>query len=111
MDLTKHTQLFVQQVHELGEWLGFETRNKYAIFDAQKIRLGYAAEQGKGALGFLFRQYLGHWRTFEVHFFNEQRELVFVAHHPFRWFFSRIEVFDAERKKNWSNPKAFFIFY
>ncbi len=32
---------------------------------------------------------------FDVSFFNPQRELFLVAHHPFRWFFSRIEVIDA----------------
>lgn len=88
-------RLLVNQVHELGEWLGFETRNKYQILDENRMPLGFAAEQQKGILGFILRQYLGHWRKFDVLFFNSERQPVMVGHHPFRWFFERIELKDA----------------
>jgi len=110
MDLTKNDKLILKQVHEIGELFGFETRNKYAILDAEQFPLGYAAEQSKGILGFFLRQFLGHWRKFEVHFFNEQRELVMVGQHPFRWFFERIEVYDANDKFIGAIQKRFAIF-
>jgi len=97
-DLTQTKTVLIRQVHELGEWFGFETRNKYQIMDQEKVVIGYAAEQQKGILGFIFRQYLGHWRKFDVHFFTATRELALIGHHPFRWFFQRVEVRDANEK-------------
>lgn len=94
--LSTFPRIFVKQVHELGEWIGFETRNKYQIVDEKQNLIAYAAEQQKGILGFLLRQYLGHWRKFDVHFFTPERTLFLVAHHPFRWFFQRIEMKDTQ---------------
>lgn len=102
-------KILVHQVHELGEWIGFETRNKYQIMNENKIVLGYAAEQQKGILGFLLRQYFGHWRKFDVHFFTPDRQLSIVAHHPFRWFFERIEVRDTSGKYLGAIQKRFAI--
>lgn len=95
IDLQGLNKLLVHQSHELGEWIGFETRNKYQIMNERKVLIGFAAEQQKGIFGFLLRQYLGHWRKFDVHFFSNDRQIAFVAHHPFRWFFERIEVRDS----------------
>ncbi|HVK61150.1 MAG TPA: phospholipid scramblase-related protein [Bdellovibrionales bacterium] len=92
--LSQHTQLFVRQVHELAELFGFETRNKYEISDDKRSTVAYAAEQQKGIFGFLFRQFLGHWRKYEVMFFTPSREPFFKAHHPFRFIFHRFEVMD-----------------
>ncbi len=86
----------VVQKKELGEVLiGFEGRNKYELRDLNDRPLGFAAEQGKGIFGFLMRSLLGHWRSFDVHIFDAQRQLAYRAHHPFRLFFQRLEVFDA----------------
>lgn len=90
--------VLVHQVHEIGEFFGFETRNKYQILDDQQGLIGYAAEQQKGIFGFILRQYLGHWRKFDVYFFTPDRTLTMIAHHPFRWFFQRIEVRTAQGK-------------
>lgn len=101
--------VFVHQIHEIGEWFGFETRNKYQIMDENKKPIGYAAEQQKGILGFLFRQYLGHWRRFDVHFFTADRQLLMVGHHPFRWFFERIEISDTQGHRLGAIQKRFSI--
>lgn len=90
--LTQHSQIFVKQAHEIAELLGYETRNKYQIVDSSQNPLAFAAEQQKGFLGFIFRQYLGHWRKFDMHFFTPKRDLFMIVHHPFRWLFQRIEV-------------------
>ena len=92
LDLSSNQRLFVKQIHEIGEWIGFETRNKYQIVAEDGTPVAFAAEQQKGIFGFLLRQYLGHWRTFDVHFFSRDRKTLLVGHHPFRWFFERIEL-------------------
>lgn len=92
MNLPNHKIIKIKQLKEFVELLGFETRNKYSIETEDGQSIGFAAEQGKGLLGILFRNVLGHWRTFEVHFFNSQRQLEFIASHPFRWIFHRIDV-------------------
>lgn len=86
-------ELYVRQRRELAELFGYETRNKYEISTRDREPVAYAAEQQKGVLGFLLRQFLGHWRTFEIHFFDLQRQLLFKAVHPFRFFFQRLEVY------------------
>lgn len=92
-NLMEHTSVVVRQRKELAELFGFETRNKYEISDANGNLLFYCAEMQKGFLGFIFRQLLGHWRTFELHFFDPQRQVVWKALHPFRFIFQRLEVF------------------
>ncbi len=85
-------KIFVKQTFELAELFSFETRNKYRICNEAGIDIAFAAEQQKGMWNFLFRQFLGHWRTFEIHFFDPLRKEFMVAHHPFRWFFQCLEL-------------------
>jgi uncharacterized protein YxjI len=94
--LRSQNELYVRQSHEMAELFGFETRNKYGVFTQDQRQVAFAAEQSKGILGFLMRQVLGHWRPFELHFFDVQRNLLLRAVHPFRFWFQRLEVFTAE---------------
>lgn len=94
-DLTTHAQLIVRQRKELIELLGFETRNKYEIDTHTGQPLLYAAEVRTGFLAMLARQFFGHWRRFEVHFFDTQKQMVWKAVHPFRWIFQRLDVYDG----------------
>jgi len=106
MNLANTSQVVVQQRKELVEMFGFETRNKYEIYNDQKQLIGFCAEQQKGFLGILLRQLIGHWRTFEVHFFDEKRNLVMVAKHPFRFFFQEFHVFDPNGKPiGWADQR------
>jgi uncharacterized protein YxjI len=89
------TEIVVVQRKELVELFGFETRNKYSI-EANGVPFAYAAEQGKSGMDLLARYFLGHWRTFEIHFFDSARNLVFRALHPFRFFFQRLDVVAAD---------------
>lgn len=93
--LQNASSLVVVQRRELGELIGFETRNKYEIMTESRQPVGFAAEQSKGALAFLARQMVGHWRTYDLVIFDAQRQQRLVAHHPFRWFFQRLEVAEA----------------
>jgi uncharacterized protein YxjI len=85
------SELMIVQRRELVELFGIETRNKYSI-EVNGAPFAFAAEQGKGGLAFFARMFLGHWRTFEIHFFDNARQLVLRAVHPFRFFFQRLEV-------------------
>ena len=110
MDLQKTNQVLVVQRREWAELFGFETRNKYEIFDQSQQRIGFAAEQQKGLLGLLFRQLLGHWRSFEVHFFDEQKQQVMVSRHPFRFFFQEFHIFDRQNRQIGRCEQRFGIF-
>jgi hypothetical protein len=88
-------EIVIVQKKELAELFGFETRTKYSI-EANGTPFAYAAEQGKSGIDFVARYFLGHWRTFEIHFFDDARELVFRALHPFRFLFQRLEVVAAD---------------
>ncbi|MFZ5893804.1 MAG: phospholipid scramblase-related protein [Myxococcota bacterium] len=87
----RSSEIMVVQRRELAELFGFETRNKYAL-EVNGTPIGFAAEQGKGGLAFLARMFLGHWRTFEIHVFDNARHLILRVVHPFRFFFQRLEV-------------------
>lgn len=109
-NLNSYPQVFVKQVFELGEIFGFESRNKYRISEKTGRDIGYAAEQQKGLFGFLFRQTLGHWRSFDIHFYNLDRQEVMIAHHPFRWYFQRLEV-RGKDGKNFGSVERRFAFF
>ena len=93
--LASQSPIVIRQKRELAELVGFETRNKYAIELESGISVGFAAEQGKGLLGLLMRQLLGHWRSFTLLIFDNLKQPVLRAEHPFRFFFQRLEIFDA----------------
>ena len=108
--LSEHPRLFVRQRFELGEMFGFESRNKYAVVSESGAQVAFAAEQQKGFFGFVFRQTLGHWRTFDIHFFTPERTPFMIARHPFRWFFQRLEVYDEAGALIGAIQRRFSIF-
>jgi uncharacterized protein YxjI len=108
-DLTAHREVFVTQKFELLEMLSVEARNRYRISDAAGRPIGYAAEEQTGVLGFFLRQIFGHWRSFEIHFYNNARQVVLHAVHPFRFYFSRLEIFDARQVRIGAIQKEFAI--
>ncbi len=102
--------LHVRQVREPFEFLGFETRNKYRILDDQGASLLYAAEEASGLGGTLLRQFLGHWRSFTVVVFDEDRRPQFHLHFPFRWFFKTLIVTDDKGQTLGTLEQRFAIF-
>lgn len=108
--LGNRQRLFVKQIFELAEMFGFESRNKYRICDESGVDIAYAAEQQKGFLGAVFRQWLGHWRTFDIHLFSQDRKPLLVASHPFRWYFQRLEVRDLQARFLGVIERRFSIF-
>jgi uncharacterized protein YxjI len=108
--LSQSSELMVVQKRELMELIGFETRNKYAI-EVNGAPLAFAAEQGKGGLAVLARMFFGHWRTFEIHFFDNARQLALKAVHPFRFFFQRLEVETAQGRALGAIQQRFAFFF
>lgn len=95
--LTNSKILHVQQVWEGFEIiLGWESRNKYCILDELQHPVGFAAEQSTGFGGTILRQIFGHWRSFKVTIFNQQKQKVFDLNFPFRWFFKTLILTDAD---------------
>lgn len=109
-ELLGQKALWVVQRRELAELVGFETRNKYAVTSEDGRDLAFAAEQQKGLLGFLMRHLLGHWRAFDIFVFDAQRRQVLTAHHPFRWFFQRLEVRTADGRALGALQQRFAFF-
>lgn len=95
-EIAAQKTLMVEQRRELAELIGIETRNKYAVLGEDGKELGFCAEQQKGLLGILMRQFLGHWRAFDLFIFDRERKQVLTAHHPMRWIFQRMEITTAD---------------
>jgi len=96
-ELSHANELVVRQRRELAELVGIESRNKYELALPSGTSIGFAAEQQKGFLAGLARLFVGHWRTFDIVVFDERRAPELRAHHPFRWFFQRLEVYAGDR--------------
>lgn len=84
----------VQQVWEGLELLGFETRNKYRILDDKNQSIAFAAEQSKGLVSTVLRQFMGHWRPFKITLFDNKKQELYTFHFPFRWFFKTLIIYD-----------------
>lgn len=112
--LTSHSELIVSQKIEMLEALvDFESRNKYGVYSSNRAPIAFAAEQGKGFLGILMRLLVKHWRTFEIHIFSPDRQLVARAIHPFRffWFNERLDIVDASGNPIGSIQRRFTFLY
>lgn len=90
--LSSLKEVVVIQRKELIELFGYETRNKYEALTPEGQSLFFIAENQKGIMGFFLRQWIGHWRTFDVDVFNSSRQQVAVARHPFRFLFPELRV-------------------
>jgi uncharacterized protein YxjI len=92
--LSSTSGLVILQKKEWGEILsGFETKNKYEVMDAQG-QLLYAAFEVAGS--FIIRTLLRAMRPFEIHLFNLDQQLTMRLNRPFRFYFHRLEVLDAQ---------------
>lgn len=105
-------KLHVQQVIEGFEiLLGYESRNKYRIFDEDMNPIAFAAETSGGLGAALMRGLFKHWRTFEIEIFDQTRQLLYRAKFPFRWFFKALYLEDRQGKKHGHLEQRFAIFY
>lgn len=103
--------LFVKQRFEALElFTALESRNKYEILDQSGNIVAYAAEQSKGFLGFFGRNLLGQFRSLEVLIFDAQREIIARARMPFRFYFRRLNVVDAQGRSAGFIERRFSLF-
>lgn len=109
-NLQNQDTLFISQKYEMAELIGFETRNKYQIKDQNGMTIGFAAEQQKGLLSFVVRQFLGHWRSFEIYIFDNNRQTALRCVHPFRFYFNRFEIYNDKGQRLGSLERRFSIF-
>lgn len=90
--LESNKKILIFQRKELAELFGFETRNKYSIELESGQQIAFAAERSTGFFAFFGRQFFGHWRTFSIEVVDPIQNLLYVAHHPFRFFLRRLEI-------------------
>lgn len=115
--LAQANAIYVRQKFEIAEIFGFETRNRYQIQTEDGQQFGYCAEPKVGFGDAIMRQFFGHWRVFNIVGTNMDNRQVFRAHHPFRWFFQRLDVFGAgdrpvgslQQRFAWLNKKFDFL--
>lgn len=92
--LTSTTGLVVRQQKEWGEILtGFETRNRYTVSDPSGCGLYLAAEAAGNPL---LRWFLKALRPFTIAVASKEGQEVLRVVRPFRFYFHRAEVFDAQ---------------
>lgn len=92
-ELERLGRLIVSQRKEWGEILsGFETHNKYIVFDDAGHEVYLAFEEG-GSL--LIRWWLRALRPFEIVLLTPDRQPVLRIHRPFRFYFHQVQIRDA----------------
>lgn len=92
--LASTDSLVVTQKKEMGEILtGFETRNRYTISDATGAGLYMAAEEGGSTIVRIFLKAL---RPFTMVVVDEATQVILRVQRPFRFFFYKAEVVDAD---------------
>ena len=85
--------LIIRQKKEWGEILtGFETKNRYEVFDHLNNPLIEALEEGDSALATITRMFLKALRPFTIHLFSPQGAGLFKLIRPFRFYFHELDV-------------------
>ncbi len=88
-----HAELVIQQRKEWTEVLtDWETRNQYAVRDAQGAEIGLVAERARGLWDVLRRGFLRSHRPLDVRVFDRAGAAVLALTRPFFWLFSRLDV-------------------
>jgi len=115
--LTTSNVILIKQKFETAEIFGFECRNRYWIQTEDGKPFGYCAEAKLGFGDVLLRQFLGHWRTFDIIGTDIHDQRTFRANHPFRWFFNRLDIYGSgdrlvgslQQRFAWFNKKFDFL--
>jgi rRNA processing protein Gar1 len=102
------TELMVSQQKEWGEILtGFEAKNKYVILERGE-QIFHAAEIGEGGMSTITRLFLKSARPFTINIHAAQGgQISLRVTRPWRWYFHRAEIFDAQGEAIGSIEKVF----
>lgn len=90
-------QLYVDQ-HALHWWeilFNWEQRNEYQVCDDKGAMVGTISEQGTGFLNAILRTFLGSHRPLDVRVFDSRLNIVLQFARKWFWFFSTLDVKDA----------------
>ncbi len=110
--LDGHSQLFIQQKKELAEILiDWETKNQYAIFDAQQTQLGLILERAGGAGDFIRRAFLRSHRPFDVRVTDAQGAHRLSLTRPFFFLFSTLKIEDEHGRVLGNVRRRFGVIY
>lgn len=91
--------IYINQTHEPIEvMLNWETRNKYKILDRDKKQIGLAIEHGKGPKHAIFRSIFGHWRSFRIDIYNNEKQIELKLHFPFHFFLRSMNIENVQNK-------------
>jgi uncharacterized protein YxjI len=91
--IVNDSQMVIMQKREMAEiFLGFETRNRYLIFDQNGSPCGTIEEQSFGVMAFLKRMFLKSHRPFTVLISDASAKPVLKLQRKFFFFFSDLEV-------------------
>ncbi len=100
-------KLIVCQKKEWGEIVsGFETKNKYVVKDDSGQQLYFAGEVGGSAL---LRIFLKALRPFKMLINNRDGHTILRLERPFRFYFHKLDVFDAQGNLLGTIEKRFSI--
>lgn len=96
--LSDSRALMVRQVKEWGEILvGFETRNRFEIFDDEGRLIGRAAEEAGGVGAVLSRNFFGKCRPSTIHVYDAEGQEVATGRKPFRFYFHRMGLYEGSK--------------
>jgi uncharacterized protein YxjI len=100
--------LVISQKKEWGEIVtGFETKNKYAIFDTSGNELYNAIEEDGSTF---MRWVLKSLRPFEININNYDNHLVLKVSRPFRFYFHQLNIFNSQGELIGTIQRQFSIF-
>lgn len=92
-----HPQLFVQQRKEWTEiMIDWETRNQYAVMDANKADVSSVVEKSGGFKDFMARTFLRSHRPFEIAVLDAGGSVLFSLMRTFFFLFSTLEIQDTQ---------------
>jgi hypothetical protein len=92
-------QILVKQVKEMFEvMIGWETANKYALYDSDNNKVGFAAEKSHGMFHKIIRNLLRSHRSITMDVWDKNDKHVLTGHRPFYFFFSDLVVTNQENK-------------
>ncbi|KAF9567583.1 Scramblase-domain-containing protein [Agrocybe pediades] len=90
--LRENTLVIERQLEMLNVFIGFEQSNKYTISNENGAILGYIAEEPRGFMGTISRQFLRTHRPFSAVVMDDQGTPILWLRRPFSWINSRMYV-------------------
>jgi hypothetical protein len=92
-------QILVKQIKEMLEIIiDWETANKYALYDTDKNKVGFAAEKSNGIFHKIIRNVMRSHRSITIDVWDKNDSHVLIGHRPWYFFFSDLNVITHDKK-------------